>query len=456
VLLGLAFVPLFWTAATFSRLSLERTERTSALHLGQAVGRAVAEGQLTPELIPPIVGLQFIRSDGTVLSLGTVPPRAHSTPLPEAGIVLVTGSQRILWSSSRGHEGLAHVGVVINDPKTDHQSFVGLLALYMGILGVGLLFALYLALTFLIVRPLDELGRATQRVTVGTRPIQLPTLPARELVTLGNSFQVMTERLLSEERALQRRIAEINEANSRLKQAQENLLRSERLASVGRLAAGLAHELGNPISAMMGLEELVLQGGLSRDEERDFLQRIARETERVHRILRDLLDFARPTTKPNHEDPQPGDLRQTIDETLALVLPQRAFRELSIVIELSDRLPLVTLARARLMQVLLNLLLNAADALPATGTIRIAASQRSDDSVELSVADDGPGVPTEIRETLFEPFVTTKEVGKGTGLGLSVCRGLVEGAGGSITLDDEYQTGARFVIVLPIAKPSAE
>jgi signal transduction histidine kinase len=276
-------------------------------------------------------------------------------------------------------------------------------------------------------------------------------MPARELTSLGQSFHVMTEQLFEEEQALKTRINEVNESNELLKQAQERLLRSERLASVGRLAAGLAHELGNPISAMMGLSELLVQGGLSKEEERDFLRRIQRETDRVHRILRDLLDFARPTTKSNTEtDEEPGDIRQAINETLGLIRPQKAFREIAIEVALAPELPLVTLPRSKLVQVLLNLLLNAADALATPGKVVISAVVKNATLVELAVTDDGTGVPTAIRQSLFEPFVTTKEVGKGTGLGLAVCRGLVESAGGSITLDEEHQPGARFLLTLQV------
>lgn len=450
LLLGLAFVPIFWTAATFTRVSLQRSERAAALHLGQALGRAVAAGQLDPELLPPVQGLTFNRRDGTVLRLGESVPLALLASDPIENGVDATTNPKLIWSVSRGNEGLAYVGVSLEQRKQERQSFVGLMALYMGLLGVGLLLAIYLALTFLIVRPLDALGQAAHRVTRGIRPFELPKLPARELSSLGQSFHVMTERLLAEEEALKKRVAEVNEANERLKQAQERLLRSERLASVGRLAAGLAHEVGNPIAAMMGLEELLLQGGLTKAEERDFLQRIARETERVHRILRDLLDFARPTQHPTSDaDEEPGEVEFAIEETLSLVRPQKAFRELSIEVKLDADLPLVRLSRARLVQVLLNLLLNAADALGPAGKIVIFARKVEDGSVEVSVSDNGPGVPDAIKPTLFEPFVTTKDVGKGTGLGLAVCRGLVEGAGGSIGLDEGHRSGARFLLKLP-------
>ena len=452
VLLGLAFAPLYWTAATFSRVSLARTEYVAALSFGRTVGHAIADGKLDPEILQPLVGLRLERSDGTLLELGRSLPKGTTFEAGQNSVLEPDPERGVVWSSSRGHEGTAYVGVRLEDHRSERASFVGLLGIYMGLLGVGLLIAIYVALTFLIVRPLDELGRAARRVTLGTRPFGLPKLPARELMSLGQSFHVMTERLLTEEQSLKTRIAEVNEANLRLKEAQERLLRSERLASVGRLSAGLAHEVGNPIAAMLGLEELLLQGGLSPAEERDFLQRIHRETERVHRILRDLLDFARPSAsiRPNALE-EPGDVKLAIEETVALVRPQKLFREIEIEWDKSASPPLVTLSRQKLVQVLLNLFLNAADAMDGKGRIAISTSESGTEHVKVTVADNGPGVPFAIRRNLFEPFVTTKDVGHGTGLGLAVCRGLVEGREGTIELCEDSAAGATFVLRLPRA-----
>ncbi|HTQ03727.1 MAG TPA: HAMP domain-containing sensor histidine kinase, partial [Polyangiaceae bacterium] len=129
-------------------------------------------------------------------------------------------------------------------------------------------------------------------------------------------------------------------------------------------------------------------------------------------------------------------------------------REVDLALDVHSELPRVTLSREQLVQVLLNLVLNAADAAGPGGHIRIEAL-RSKDGVELSVSDDGPGVAEIVRDRLFEPFVTTKETGKGTGLGLAVCRGLVEAAGGTIELDTSRPRGARFVVALPDARVEA-
>ena len=179
------------------------------------------------------------------------------------------------------------------------------------------------------------------------------------------------------------------------------------------------------------------------------MQRMRRETERIHRILRDLLQFARPAAQPLDDDAQePGDIETAVRDTAALVAPQRSLKEVVLELELSPGLPPVSLGNEQLMQVVLNLVMNAADAVGAGGRVRVGAA-RSRGGVRLWVEDDGPGVDARVKAQLFEPFVTTKEVGKGTGLGLAVCRGLVEGARGTIALDPEHTRGARFVIELP-------
>ena len=135
---------------------------------------------------------------------------------------------------------------------------------------------------------------------------------------------------------------------------------------------------------------------------------------------------------------------------LALVKPQKTFRDLVVNAEIPGDLPRISLAGPRIVQVLLNLLLNAADAVPREGgRITLRAARAPGDRVRLTVEDNGPGIAAEIRDRLFEPFVTTKEPGKGTGLGLAVCLGLIEAAGGTLAVEDSAEGGARFVIELP-------
>ncbi|HTV18506.1 MAG TPA: HAMP domain-containing sensor histidine kinase, partial [Polyangiaceae bacterium] len=216
--------------------------------------------------------------------------------------------------------------------------------------------------------------------------------------------------------------------------------------------AGVAHEIGNPIAAMMGLADLVLDGDLEPNEQRDFIRRMRTEIERVHRTLKELLQFARPKREADGAPAPSGDVEAAIHDTAALVVHQASMREVDLCIDVYPGLPRVTLASEQLSQVLLNLILNASDAVQGRAGARIAVLARAEDGgVRIQVEDNGPGVLAEVAEHLFEPFFTTKEVGKGTGLGLSVCQSLVSAAGGALSLDPECTSGARFVVQLPAA-----
>jgi two-component system NtrC family sensor kinase len=337
-----------------------------------------------------------------------------------------------------------------------HAEIVRPVALYMTIFGLALLVFAYFALTRIIVRPIDELARATDRVASGARTLRVPRSGPYELALLGASVQAMAERLIAEESALRAKVAELTETTTKLTETQAELVRSERLASVGRLAAGLAHEIGNPIAALMGMLDLLLDGDQPEDVERDFLRRMRAETERIHRVVRDLLDFARPSsasTAAESVPEPPAHVASVAEDVLALVRPQKDSHAIRFDV-LIDRELRVGMGAARLTQVLLNLVLNATAAVTSNGREEGRVALRADAlerSVRIVVEDDGPGVDPGVRDRLFEPFITTKGVGEGTGLGLAVCRGLVESAGGEIGLDASFSGGARFFVVLPTA-----
>jgi two-component system NtrC family sensor kinase len=465
-LLLLAFVPLFFAVATYTSVTLQQLRVGHARALGRAIAAHVAEARSSRSgadlmsLLRAEVGTEGVEAIGVYatsgerlaaagepsavgrLPVGNVANREALRELgAEASVLSVTVPSQV---------GPVVAVLRIDDQAARAAPLVRLVGLYTAVVGLALLVIAYFALTRLIVRPLDALARAAERVASGARRLAVPKTSVRELSELGASFGVMTERLLQEEDKLRRKIDEVERATERLKEAQDRLVRSERLASVGRLAAGLAHEIGNPISALMGLQDLVLAGGLAPEEQHDFVQRMRRETERIHRILRDLLQFARPAAQPldGEESHEPGDVETAVRDTAALVAPQRSLKEVSLSLEVDAGLPAVSLGHEQLMQVILNLVMNAADAVGSGGNVRVAATKVGN-CVRLVVEDDGPGVDPRVKAQLFEPFVTTKDVGKGTGLGLAVCRGLVEAAGGSIGLDAEAARGARFIVELP-------
>lgn len=476
-LMVLAFVPLYFAMSTYVHITLQRQQVAHAEALGRSLAAHVGEARQrrSPEQLLELLEAQLATGDveavavydpqqrplarlgdlDMVRALGELQPGTE-----EIETVRVSGpfgpALAVLVPSERG----AVAAVLRIDPEhTRATPLVRLLGLYMGVFALATLLGAYFALTRLIVRPVDALSRAAQRVLRGARELEVPTNTPRELGELGASLRTMTRHLRHEEEALRRQIEEVQRATDQLRSAQDTVVRSERLASVGRLAAGLAHEIGNPISALLGLQDLLLEGELTPEEQRDFVQRMKRETSRVHNILRDLLQFARPGVE-RPELAAPGDVGAAVDDTLALVAPQKAFHDVEIRRDIPPDLPTTRLGHEQLVQVLLNLLMNAADACGPGGRIALRATvlrEGADEQIELSVADTGAGVSPEMQRRLFEPFATTKEVGKGTGLGLAVSRGLVESVGGSLNLDASYTAGARFVMRLPSAgAPAAD
>jgi signal transduction histidine kinase len=470
-LLVLAFVPLFVAVVNLTEATLSGVREGHARALGRAIAghvgearRARGEGALA-ELLDAQVGEGGVAAIGLYDASGALAQRAaepgveallpreaparvemaepRRTPAGPAVLVVVPGG---------ASSGPIAVVVRADRRAASTAPLVGLVALYTALVALALLVFAYGSLTRLVVRPVIALSSAARRVADGGRRFEAPAAGARELVELGSSVAAMTERLRADEESLRDKVAALERARAELVSAQDGLVRSERLASVGRLAAGLAHEIGNPIAAILGFQELLLQGGFTPTEEREFLEHMRRETERVSRILRDLLDFARPAAAQAKAREAPGSAADAIADVLALVKPQKAFRRLALEVDVAPGLPPVSLAHPRLVQVLLNLLLNAADAVRADGGRVGVRASATPGGVRVDVDDDGPGIDPAVGARLFEPFVTTKEVGKGTGLGLAVCRGLIEAAGGAIAAERSPLGGARFTIDLPAAR----
>jgi two-component system, NtrC family, sensor kinase len=470
-LMLLVNVPLFFAVASLTRATLLGARVESARALGRAMAAHVGDARANEgragvaRTLESHVGdggaralavydgwgeLEASAGDPRELAVMQAPPR----PYGESTSTVRGALGRQLQVAVPTEDGVVVARLPTDEDADRAAPLVRLVALYMTTFALALLVFAYFALTRLIVRPVDALVRAADRVASGARALDVPRAGARELADLGASVGAMTARLLANEEALRAKVDELTRATARLTEAQVQLARSERLASVGRLAAGIGHEIGNPIAALMGMEELMLDGDLPPETARDFLQRMKRETERIHVILRDLLDFARPEREPaSASPPDPADVSEVVRDVLALVRPQKSFKEVAVVHDVAPELPNVSLPAPRLMQVLLNLALNAGDALATAkkgGRLRITA-RATGERVSIEVEDDGPGIAPEIRARLFEPFVTTKDVGAGTGLGLAVCRGLIEAAGGTIALDASYTQGARFVVTLPAA-----
>ena len=323
---------------------------------------------------------------------------------------------------------------------------------YLGLTAATVLLLTYVLLTYFIVRPIDRLRLASERLASGSLRTEVPVQGAAEVARLAATFNEMAAQLRQDRAALQERLEQLERTTAELTTAQEQLVRSARLAAVGRLSAGVAHEIGNPLAAIRGLLDLMELGDLGPDEEREFIARIQRETERIHRTIRDLLDFSR-DEPGDHVDrvESSADLGEVVSDTVKLVDRQTRFRDIDLTLRLVDGLPRVKGDHERLRQLMLNLLFNAADALGGRGRIEVRAEQGGN-AVLLTIEDDGPGIDEAILDQVFDPFVTTKPAGQGTGLGLAVCYTIAERLGGSIEAGNQVAGGAVFKVTLPVAR----
>jgi signal transduction histidine kinase len=275
-----------------------------------------------------------------------------------------------------------------------------------------------------------------------------------EIAKLSRSLSNMLKRLDENKKELKDHISSLEQANKDLQQAQNEIIRSEKLASVGRLAAGIAHEIGNPIGIILGYFDLIRKGEISDKEKEDFLDRIESEITRINRIIGQLLDFSRPSSGAQ-EETRVHDMIQT---TVDMLKPQPTVEGVQIDLVLEASSDTIFADPDQLQQVFLNILMNAAHALsekePAeedssekTLTIR---SQNTDGSIELRFTDNGPGIAEEELTHILDPFYTTKEPGDGTGLGLSVSYRIIEGLGGTISAESSVGKGTTITLNLPL------
>jgi len=242
------------------------------------------------------------------------------------------------------------------------------------------------------------------------------------------------------------------------KRTELELIRSEKLASVGQLAAGVAHEVNNPLAGILVYIKLLLkryeQNKLQTEETRKQLEKIAKETERCSRIIKNLLDFSRQTEVTL----RPVDINKVVEATFSIIGHQISLDNITTDKNLSTSLPLILVDFDQIQQALMNITLNAAQAMPNGGALRITTSlakgvkigNSTTDAVRIDITDTGVGIPKENLGQLFTPFFTTKEKGKGVGLGLSVVHGIIERHHGKIEIQSDPGTGTTFSIYLGI------
>jgi signal transduction histidine kinase len=323
-----------------------------------------------------------------------------------------------------------------------------LMLLYAVLYGTVLaLFGVYF-LSRTVVRPIRRLQAMSQRIAGGDLEQAMPVEGPREIADLAGAFNGMAAALRQSQRERESHIQSLQQANEELRQTQNELIHSEKMASVGQLAAGMAHEIGNPLGAVVGYLEF-LKSESPPGREKEIVERALAETGRIDRLVRELLDYAAPAGSV----PQTFDPVAAMAEASNILAHQGAFDGLLLDDRLPPSLPATVMVRHRLVQVFINLLLNARDASSAGGVIRLCGGEEGD-LVRLSVADAGAGMSPEVLARIFDPFYTTKAPGKGRGLGLAVCQRAVGEAGGRIEVRSTPGQGSEFVVWLRKAEPA--
>jgi signal transduction histidine kinase len=283
-----------------------------------------------------------------------------------------------------------------------------------------------------------------------------------EFSVLSSSLNKMLDRIAEDKRVLKETIGSLKAANVELKKAQNDVIRAEKLATVGRLTSGIAHEIGNPIGIVLGYLDLLKQTDLGPEERNDFIARSEKEITRIYHIIRQLLDMSRSTVGES----KAMSIHQLLQDLIVVLSYQPAADAIEFESNLDATDDIVFADPDRLRQVFLNILLNAVDAVSggAVGDERIEISTENTTMangvpndpdggfIKVTIQDSGPGIDPSHLPHVFDPFFTTKPPGKGTGLGLSVSFMIVEKLGGHITVSGNKDVGAVVEVVLPLAR----
>jgi two-component system NtrC family sensor kinase len=413
------------------------------------------------------------------------------TRIEESGGLLSTQYKTLilyspLWFRGKIAGGI-QMGIPIGDVMMHLMESQRMILISMILDAVVLIVFGSFLLSRVLVTPLKELVQLTQKISEGDFSQKIEVHSRNEIGQLISSFNRMIERLKENQESLNNHLDSLETANLQLKQAQEELIRTEKLASIGRFAAGVAHEVGNPLGAILGYTGIMLKNGIEREESKDYLRRIEKEIERINRIVRELLDFSRPSKFEIRD----LEVNKVVENTLSLISYQKNFRNIQTRLNLQPNLPMIKGDESQLSQVLINIILNGADAMPDGGTLEIQSEDyivgdsfpspsrvprpyarrrkgdpaeldyfhlrktdpiaalltkfsRGDRLVRIRISDTGVGIKKEDLERIFDPFFTTKSPDKGTGLGLSISLRIVESMGGEIRVESDLGKGSTF------------
>jgi len=418
------------------------------------------------------------------------------TEIEKEGGLLISDYKKLVIASPLWIRGKMIGGVLMEVPIGDvmrrlldyQKMFLILIILDSTVLVV---FGSFL-LSRVLVKPLKDLVRLTQKISDGDFNQTIEVTSTNEIGQLITSFNRMIKRLKENQENIKMHLESLELANRKLKQAQEELIRTEKLASIGRFAAGVAHEVGNPLGSILGYTSILAREEVTREETLDYLKRIEKEIERINRIVKELLNFAR----PSRLEIQEVEINRVIEDTLSLLSYQKSFKNIETRLTFQPNLPMIKGNESQLSQIFINIILNAIDAMPDGGVLGIETvdcvvgserrddlehpyfSRRKDDPLEtdyyhlrspnpfsilftkfskgdqlikVKISDTGIGIKKEDLEKIFDPFFTTKDPDKGTGLGLSISLRIIESLGGEVKVRSEEGKGSAFEVYFPVA-----
>lgn len=330
--------------------------------------------------------------------------------------------------------GILYVGL-LEQKYVDLQQRAVLVFLTITLMGAVATMAIAYLISRRISGSIRKLALASERLAHGDLDVRVEINSHDELHELAEAFNFMAE-------ALRKRDEKLREFTTK------RIMESERLAHIGQLAAGVAHEINNPLTGIVTYSHLLLERAKSGNGNREFLEKIVKQADRCREIIRGLLDFAR-QRKP---DKRSSNVNRVLEECLSLVENQALFHNIKIVKNLAPDLPKVFMDPSQIQQVFMNMIINAAEAMNGSGELRLTTRYLPNESVvEIQFTDTGHGIKEEDLDRIFDPFFTTKEVGHGTGLGLAISYGIIKEHRGTISVESQVGKGTTFTIRLPVS-----